>query len=270
MTQEFQPPRLTTRISERSSWLRAAALGVRPRIGPLHGGVGAGRLNHGEWNALLTRFVQPDGIDYATMTRVLRLIEAYLSRLAEQDPATFIDADDQLAFYLNAYNAIVIHQVVRSYPCPSIRAIPGAFTRSYPIGRRNLSLTELHGNILRAFGDPRVHAAISSAARGGPALSPEAYVGTTLQSALDAAMRRYLADRDHGARYDAPTSTLWLSSVFRSVGGDFVRPDRMPGVTALLAGGNTPRLVEALRPFLPVALPDRIAVRFLPFDWRLR
>jgi len=39
--------------------------------------------------ALLARFVQDGAVDYGTMTRVRRLVEVYLQRLADADPDVF-------------------------------------------------------------------------------------------------------------------------------------------------------------------------------------
>lgn len=260
-------------IVEATIWLSAATV-RQPRIAPLRNGVGAGRFQHSEWAALLGRFVQPAGVDYGGLRRVQRLVEVYLSRLAAANPETFADADDQLALYLNAYNAIAIHQILLHGTAHTIRAIPSAFTRPYPIGRRNLSLHTLHGGILRAFGDPRIHAAISPAARGGALLQPEPFTGTQLQAMLDGALRRLLADETHGARLDAASGTLYLSPLVRWCGGDFVQPERMPGVSHLLGAAWQPgKLVEALRPFLPpalsAALPPQPRLAVLPFDWAL-
>jgi hypothetical protein len=248
--------------------------GRRPRIGPLRAGSGAGRFQHSEWTALLGRFVQAGQVDYATMVRVRRLVEIYLGRLAEQDPERFIDADDQLAFYLNAYNAIAIHQVLLHYPAPSIRAIPWAFLRPYPIGRHNISLHTLHSRFLRSFGDPRIHAAISGAAIGFPVLQPEAYLGTTLQGSLETALRRFLADEQHGLRYDSTTHTVGVSPILRWYGGDFVQPSAMPSVRNLVVARLQPdRVLTALQPWLPpsiiAVLGQQPRVRYADFDWRL-
>lgn len=270
--------RLTTTllpVLEGSAWAGAAVAGRRPRIGPLHAGVGAGRFQHSEWSALLSRFVQPTGVDYANLKRVQRLVEEYLKRLAETDPETFIDADDQLAFYLNAYNAIAIHQVLRHYPLASVREIPDAFLRPYPIGPRNVSLHTLHANILRSFGDPRIHAALSPAALGGPQPQPVAFAGVGLQAALDAALRRLLADPRHGVRFDEAANTLYLPASLRWFAGDFADPAAMPGIRHLIRPALQPTIcLGALHPCFPADLAEIVQrrdphVRFLPFDWRL-
>ncbi len=255
-------------------WATAALAGRRPRLGPLRAGVAAGRFQHSEWAALLGRFVQDGTVDYHNMVRVRRLVEVYLQRLADTDPETFIDSDDQLAFYLNAYNAIAIHQVLMAYPIGSIREQRSALLRSYPIGRRNISLHMLHGNILRTFGDPRVHLAICNSARGSAAIMPYAYTGATLQTELDAAVRRFLADPARGLRWDAATHTLVVSPFLAWFGGDFVRPYAMPQVSTLLKGwARRLRVLRALAPWLPsdvqAALTEKALLKMGHFDWSL-
>jgi hypothetical protein len=248
--------------------------GPRPRIAPLRGGAGAGAERHREWSALLGRFVRDGRVEYGTMLRVRRLVEVYLGRLAQQDPDGFADADEQLAFFLNAYNTIAIHQVLLHYPIDSLRDVAGAHGRSYPIGRRNLSLLVLEAGILRAFGDPRIHAAITPAALGAPALQPRAFEGATLQQQLEDALHELLADPRRGASYDAATRTLWLPHALERYAGDWLRPELMFATAAPLAARPDRRtLVAAFVPYLPAAVSEQVSmttrVEFLPFDERL-
>lgn len=261
------------RLTGAAAWLGATHLRPPVRIGPLRGGVGAGQMQHGEWNALLARFVTDGVVDYVNLRRVQRLLEAYLSRLAEVDPESFADADDQLAFYLNAYNAIAVYQVVTHDGAESICQIQGAFTRAFPVGRRNLSLHGLHGGVLRAFGDPRVHAAIVPSAQGA-FLRERAFVGATLQSDLDAALSRLLHDPQRGAAYDVATHTLILPAILRRFAGDFLHPEQMPRLSGLIREWRSPeRVIGAIADLLPPRLGDVMAMRprvvFRAFDWSL-
>lgn len=259
---------------ERVAWLIALAGGRPPRIARLRDGVGAGRFLHGEWGALLERFVDDGTAEYSMLVRVRRLIEAYLQRMAQTDPEAFADADDQLAFYLNAYNALALYLAAEHYPIGSIREIPHALVRVFAIGRHNVSLTILHGTVLRSFGDPRVHAAICPAARGA-VLRQEPYLGTRLQQQLDEAMRGLLDDPVRGARYDERRNTLLIPAPLYTFGGDFVRPYLMPRPWGLLAARrHAQQLRDALVPYLPADLSAivqhrRPSVRSLPFDWTL-
>lgn len=265
-----------TTLAETASWLGATTWGKLPRIARLRDGAGAGRVLHSEWGALLSRFVDDAGlVEYRTLVRVQRLMETYLERLADTDPDAFADTDDQLAFYLNAYNAIAMYQVVQHYPVASLQAVPGAWVRPFPVGRRNVSLVHLHGTLVRAFGDPRVHTALCPAARGGPPLLNEPFVGTSLQAQLDIAMRRLLADGERGARYDRATNTLQLAAPLLRWAGDWAYPQQMPRVWGLIAGRAQPqRLGQAIKPYLPPALAAVVSdhqptLRALPPDWTL-
>jgi len=265
------PPHRLAPLAEATARIAIEAFGPWPRLAPLRNGAGARGERHREWSALLGRFVADGRVEYATMTRVRRLVEVYLSRLAEQDPDAFADADEQLAFFLNAYNTIAVHQVLLHYPVASLRAIGGASSRPYPIGRRNLSLLALEAGVLRAFGDPRVHAAITPAALGAPALQPRAFNGTELQQQLDAAARGLLADARRGAGYDAATDTLWLPAALRRYAGDWIRPELMPSAAPVLLGRLRPSaMLPALAPLLPDAITAQLGagtrVRFASFD----
>jgi len=259
-----------------ASWIGATTWGTKPRIARLRDGAGAGRVLHSEWGALLSRFVDDAGLaEYRTLVRVQRLMETYLERLADTDPDTFADTDDQLAFYLNAYNAIAMYQVVQHYPVLSLQAVPGAWVRPFPVGRRNVSLVQLHGTLVRAFGDPRVHAALCPAARGGPPLHNEPFVGTRLQAQLADALRRLLADPEHGARYDRATNTLQLAAPLVRWAGDWAYPQRMPRAWGLIVGRAEPqRFLQSITPYLPPALAAFVfdqqpTLRALPYDWTL-
>lgn len=257
-----------------AAWTSAALAGPRPRQGPLRQGVAAGRFQHTEWSALLGRFVQDGAVEYGSMVRVRRLVEAYLHRLAELDPGSFVDSDDQLAFYLNAYNAIVVHHVLLRYPLDSLRAAPEAWLRTYPIGRHNVSLTTLHANSLRSFGDPRIYAALSDGTRGGPQLPSQAFTGAGLQRELDAAMRAWLADPARGLRYDERRNTLLCAPTLLRFGGDFWQRHAMPQPWAPVLAWLRPRaMLRHLEPWMPAsiasALERRPRVRVLPTDGTL-
>jgi hypothetical protein len=96
-----------------------------------------------------------------------------------------------------------------------------------------------------------------------------------LQAELDAALRRFLADSRYGARYDAPSNTMYLSPLLRWFAGDFIQPWSMPGLTHLIAAWSQPQpLLDWLHPYLPSELTASLdqqmpVVRFLPFDWSL-
>ncbi len=102
--------------------------------------------------------------------------------------------DEQLAFWLNAYDALVLRTVIDhypiqgkagTYPARSIRQIPGAFERlTYHVAGRTVTLDQIEQTILADFHDPRVYFAIGRGAVGSGRLRSEAFAGERVQQQL--------------------------------------------------------------------------------------
>lgn len=260
------------RLADRAAFLQAALLPSASAPVDVDAANALPPARHDEWRALVTRFATNGAVDYRNFQRVRRLLESYLSRLSRVVPTQW-RRDDQLAFYLNAFNAIAVHQVLLHYPISSIRDIPLAFARPYPIGRELHSLNTLRYGKIRGFRDPRVHAALAPASISGPPL--RAYVGTELDDQLDQQMRAFVADPERGARADSMDGSIHFSRVFLAFAGDLANPAAMPSAIWLALGRIRPALaLPFLRRFLPgdiAPLLDRPGshVSWLPYNWEL-
>ena len=101
--------------------------------------------------------------------------------------------EQQMAFWVNAYNAFVLETVIdhypikgasKEYPANSIRQIPGAFEQNKhraagtePDARRDRE------EILPPFKEPRLYLALGRGAVGSGRLRSEAYTGELLEAA---------------------------------------------------------------------------------------
>ena len=239
---------------------------VPPREG------GQAPLHYREWEPLVTRFATDKGVDYGTFQRVRRLLEAHLDRLSDARPASWNDPDAQLAFYLNAFNAITIHQVLLHYPISSVRDIGVVFSRPYPVGPENLTLHQLLHAKIRAFGDPRVHAAVVPAARGGPSL--RTYTTDGLQQELDEQLSSYLKSTTT-ANVQGSVVYLTLPAVVRWYAQDFAAPGQPHTLMGFIRSQLNPTTtLPYLTPFLPedvrAALHERrLILSFRTYDWTL-
>jgi hypothetical protein len=188
------------------------------------------------------------------------------------------------AFWLNAYNAIVLQTVINrypirgkapEYPSNSIRQIPGAFDKiQHRLAGRSVTLDGIEKEILPAFRDPRVFLALGRGAIGSGRLRSEAFTADRLEEQLDAVAADFLRheqmikiDRDGGVITLTPIVS-WREADFVAAydpgaAGPFAQ--RSPIERAMIAFIQ-PRLLPLEKEFVQ---KNTFRVVFGTFDWRL-
>ena len=235
----------------------------------------AASFSHADWTAVLERFVDDRGrVDFAALDRDRTALDRYLSSLERVSPdsssALFATRAEQLAYWINAYNAAVVAGVLdRGVETPSVWGDGffgiGFFTvERARLGGRRMSLKSLEDDIVRArFRDPRVHAALNCASIGCPRLPRRAFEGATLEADLDAAMREFVAE-PRNCKVDLAARTVWLSKIFDWFEDDFVGFEKERGT----AGSRVIDYVNRYRAD-GAQIPPGLRVRFLEYDKRL-
>jgi hypothetical protein len=241
---------------------------------------------HRPLDELLDLYVR-DGLVYYRALRSDRgRLDAYLASLdgAQARRLAAGSRDEQIALWLNAYNAQVLrividHYPIRGaaggYPASSIRQIPGAFERMpHRIAGRPLTLDQIETEVLAAFRDPRLFLALGRGAVGSGRLRSEAFSGARLGAQLSDVAREFatsgrLLHIDEAAGIVSVTPILsWREPAFVGAYAGAAAPrfaQRSPLEQALLAFLE-PGLLAHEREFL-----DRndFSVRFQTFDWTL-
>ncbi len=225
-----------------------------------------------------------DGLVYYRALKAQRgRLDAYVSGLA---PASIGSErpEAQIAFWLNAYNAIVLQTVIdhypiaqqtRAYPARSIRQVPGAFERTpHRVAGRTLTLDQIEQTILPAFQDPRVYLALGRGAVGSGRLRSEAYTPANLERQLtevanECVARAQCADVDPEANLLRITAVFsWREKEFAAAYARNAAPlfsSRSPIERAALAFLD-PRFLTPERQFLA---KNAFKMEFIPFDWTL-
>jgi len=173
-----------------------------------HDASGPAKLDFSDWSAWLDRFVVPrpkgNRVAYHRATQDgQRALDAIIADL-EATRISNYNRDQQLAYWINLYNAVMVQVVLDHYPVDSPREIdisPGLFADG-PWGRKlvtvegeELSLDDIEHRILRPiWQDPRIHYAVNCAAIGCPDLRAEAYRAEDIDTQLDAQARAYVND----------------------------------------------------------------------------
>ena len=78
---------------------------------------------------------------------------------------------EQLAFYINAYNAWILHEALGKYPTKSVKDLLFTFFtgQRIKVAGEKMSFNHLEKDIIRPkFGEPRVHCALNCASRSCP------------------------------------------------------------------------------------------------------
>lgn len=243
--------------------LRSRVASQRRITAPIVAGGSAQTVDHSRFARIVAAHADGWSVDYPALRRDPALA-AYRQVLAEVDPRRLGRAE-QLAFWINAYDASVLSIVAERWPVRSVLEIDGVFTAlRFPVGRARMTLDEIEHGKVRRFGDPRVHFALSCGSVGCPPLA--VYSGPGLAAELSANSRRYLADERRGARADG--SRLLLTSVVKWFAGDFAPLGGSGRRAGLLAASVRPkRVLPAVRPFLPDELVNLRRVGFIDYDW---
>jgi hypothetical protein len=191
--------------------------------------------------------------------------------------------EQKKAFWLNAYNALVLETVVNnypirgkapSYPANSIRQIPGAFERTpHMTAGRSVTLDQIETTILAEFKDPRVYLALGRGALGSGRLRSEAFAAKLVDRQLDQA-RAQFATTPKWVKVDALAGRVsvspilsWRSAAFIDgyAGDSFDLPKREPIERAVI-GFLRPHLLDAEADFVR---KNTFQLAYEPFDWRL-
>lgn len=197
----------------------------------------AGRIEpipNASWGLLLTEFVSGGRVNYEKIKQHPNLLRKSIREFAVISRQTYGEwnREEQIAFWINAYNLFTIKAVVDHYPPKgwnllypkvSIRQIGGVWDKTiYRTAGQIVSLDQIEHAILRGvFKEPRAHFALVCASLGCPSLSSTPYEGATLEQMLDQQARTYLSDPEHGLRWDAEHRILYLSQIFSWFGKDF-------------------------------------------------
>jgi hypothetical protein len=211
-------------------------------------------VDHSAFDALLQKYVDRQGfVAYAGWKADpgdVKALDDYLAQLGRVDLAAAASRAAQLAYWINAYNALTLKGVLGVYPTDSIRSHASAlrydprlkvnlwYDLYLQAGDRQVNLTDIEHKILRPMGDPRIHFGLVCASRGCPPLRMRAYTADNVEAALDDNARRFFA-REENFQADSENRSLHFSELLKWYDTDF--------------GRTSEEVVQRVRPFLPEA-----------------
>lgn len=232
-------------------------------------------FSHEDWAATLERFVDSRGlVDYQGLARDREVFDRYLAAVRAVSPRShperFADPAHELAYWINAYNALVFDGVLDRGPETESVWTGGLISgrqffevRQVVLGGETTSLKTLEDDWIRAeYRDPRVHAALNCASVGCPRLPREPFLGDRLEAQLDAAMREFVSEpRNVRLRQDG---VVELSKIFDWFAADFLDEERR-------RDAENPTVLGYINRYRAPGeeLPEAAEVRFLDYDKRI-
>ena len=179
------------------------------------------------YNRLLQKYVTPAGVHYSQWKgngADMQQLDQVVNAIASELPGA-LDRNAQLAFYLNAYNAWILHEALAKYPTASVKdALFTFFTgQRIKVGGDAMSFNHLEKDVIRGkFGDARIHFALNCASRSCPPLQSEAFDGRRVTEQMEKLAKAFV-NTPRGVAYDAAAKTARLSKIFDWYKEDFAK-----------------------------------------------
>lgn len=227
-----------------------------------------------------------DGYVYYKALKASRVpLDQYVTALdVAPEQLARMTENDRRAFWLNAYNALVLRSVINAYPirgtattypAVSIGQVPGVFDKvKHRVAGQVLTLDEIE-NLIAAFGDARMLLALGRGSIGSARLRSEVYRGARLDEQLTDAVkgfvrsaRNFRVDRDAGTVKVTPLLS-WRGphfiASFGAAAGSEMWANRSPIERAVVAMAY-PHLFPSEKALLAL---NNFQMSFGEFDWRL-
>mmetsp|Transcript_24250 Transcript_24250/g.33928 ORF Transcript_24250/g.33928 Transcript_24250/m.33928 type:complete len:256 (+) Transcript_24250:1018-1785(+) len=217
-------------------------------------------------------------------------------QLALCDPST-LSREDRMAFFINIYNALIVHAMAVLGPPPNFAARMLFYGQvKYVIAGQEYSCNDIENGVLRGNRpspasvaqvvpfvkpkgpfqdgdlrlsqvisppDARIHFALNCGAKSCPAI--RVYTGDSLEMGLQSATEAFCVDESN-VDVDLDNNALRLSKIFQWYRTDFGSDEEL---AELLREAVTGDRAQRLCQFLDAQKPQGLKLSFNDYDWDL-
>ena len=210
-------------------------------------------FNHSSWNDLLTANVTKEGnVNYEGFRKRKTELRAYIASLGENTPKDSWTQEDQLAYWMNAYNAMTVDLILRNLPLESIKDIDKPWDqRLWKLDGKWYNLNQIEHQILRKMDDPRIHFGINCASFSCPPLLNEAFTSSSVDAQLEQLAKQFVNDTK---RNTITASKIKVSKIFNWFAKDFKQD------------GN---LIDFLNKYSEIPINDNAKKSYRDYNWSL-
>ena len=236
-----------------------------------------------QWAPLLAACVAPPIVDYDCVLEHEDALRSYSASIASHGPTStpdlFDSPDGELAYYINAYNALTLLGVIDNWPIETVHDVHGPIRISdgfgffyglrFRVDGNWMSLHRLETDLIRErFGDARIHAAVNCASASCPALLDRPYRGDDLDESLDAVTEVFASEPPH-VHIDHDAQQIVLSQLYEWYPDDYVEHARALGVGDSVLDWIAHYARSDVSDSLVQAREADYEIRYVPYDWSL-
>jgi Protein of unknown function, DUF547 len=217
---------------------------------------------HDLWDTLLKKHVSAAGVvNYKGFIADSVAFQAYLKLLSQGYPNDKNwTKNEQIAYWINTYNAYTVQLILKNYPVKSIKSIKSGIPfvndvwqmAFIPIENQWYHLNNIEHGILRTqFQEPRIHFVVNCASKSCPKLLNEAYTAENIEMQLSQQARAFIND---GVRNKISAQKAELSKIFSWYRGDFTKKQT---------------LYAFINQYADVKMTENMSIDYLDYDWNL-
>jgi len=210
----------------------------------------------GVYQQVLTMYVSSSGkVNYKGLKSADELVGQAIYHFQNNTPQDNWSRNEELAYWINAYNLFTLKLVMDNYPVKSIKDIAGGKPwdkKFIQLDGRTLSLNDIENNIIRKnFNEPRIHFAVNCASISCPKLINKAYTKDNLNTLLTQQTKAYLSD---ASQNELKEKSVAISNIFDWYKVDF---DKDGGV------------IPFLKKYSNVNIESGAKISYKEYNWNL-
>jgi len=181
---------------------------------------------------------------------------------------------EQLAYWINAYNAFTVKLILDHYPVKSIKDIKDGIPfinsvwdiKFINIAGKEYDLNNIEHDIIRKkFKEPRIHFAVNCASYSCPRLRNEAFIAERLEEQLEEQTRLFFNDKRKNNIISK--DKIVISSILKWYSTDFTNK----GFFSRLFGGKGRKknLIKFVNPYVDIDINSNATLEFMTYRWDL-
>ncbi|MBO6880819.1 DUF547 domain-containing protein [Winogradskyella sp.] len=213
-------------------------------------------LDHSIWDKLLKQNVREDGlVAYEGFKADQKILNDYVQYLSKQVPDKSWSYEEQLAYFINVYNANTIKLIVDNYPVESIKKVDATispFLKNFIfIGEKEFSLADIEKGFLQKMNEPRIHFAINCASISCPKLLREAYTAENVNELMDRAAKEFI----NSDKNEISENSAKVSEIFKWYKKDFLL--------------QSESIIDYINQYADTKINPNVELSYIEYNWDL-